>query len=148
MTRMHILIRLVIILSVVLCFYLYSGEIYNMFVVDTGQTNSTATIINTSSQAETPTDKPAMAKEESNSAPTALPAYTTASLAQFNGEDSALPIYIAFDGTVYDVTSGRKFYGPDGTYHFLAGSDGTSLLKIMGGDIIKKKYPVVGTFSP
>jgi len=119
-----------------------------MFVADTGQINSTATVINTSSQAETSTDKPAVAKEESVPTPTTLPAYTTASLAQFNGEDPALPIYIAFDGDVYDVSSGRKFYGPEGTYHFLAGSDGTSLLKIMGGDIIKKKYPVIGTFSP
>lgn len=148
MTHMRTHIRLIIVFFILLCIYLYSGEIYTMFVADTGQINSTATVINTSSQAETSTDKPAVTKEESVPTPTTLPAYTTASLAQFNGEDPTLPIYIAFNGAVYDVTSGRKFYGPNGTYHFLAGSDGTSLLKIMGGDIIKKKYPVIGTFSP
>ena len=77
-----------------------------------------------------------------------LPVFTAATLATFNGEDSSLPIYIAFEGNVYDVTGGRKFYGADGHYHFLAGTDGTKLLKIFGGSTIKKKYPVVGTFSP
>lgn len=148
MTHMRTHIRLIVVFFVVLCIYLYSGEIRTIFVADTDQINSTATVINTSPQAETSTDKPAVTKEESVPAPTTLPTYTTTSLAQFNGEDLALPIYIAFDGDVYDVSSGRKFYGPEGTYHFLAGSDGTSLLKIMGGDIIKKKYPVIGTFSP
>ncbi|MCR4285709.1 MAG: hypothetical protein NUW00_02310 [Candidatus Kaiserbacteria bacterium] len=148
MTHIRTHIRLVVVFFIVLCIYLYSGEIYTTFVVDTDQINNTATIIDTSSQPEILIDTPITTVNEESPAPTTLPAYTTASLAQFNGEDPTLPIYIAFDGDVYDVSSGRKFYGPEGTYHFLAGSDGTSLLKIMGGDIIKKKYPVIGTFSP
>lgn len=77
-----------------------------------------------------------------------LPVFTTDSLAPFNGEDASLPIYVAFDGNVYDVTAGKKFYGPDGHYHFLAGTDGTKLLKIFGGSTIQEKYPVIGTFTP
>lgn len=76
------------------------------------------------------------------------PTYTASSLATFDGTDETKPIYIAIDGNVYDVTEGKKFYAPGGVYHFLAGTDGTTLLKVMGGDIIKKKYPVVGIFAP
>ena len=75
-----------------------------------------------------------------------LPVFTKASLTKFDGEDVSLPIYVAFEGSVYDVTEGKKFYGPDGHYHFLAGTDGTKLLKVFGGSTIQEKYPVVGTF--
>jgi predicted heme/steroid binding protein len=78
---------------------------------------------------------------------TALPTYTKETLAQFDGQNPDLPIYIALEGDVYDVTSGRKFYELGGTYHFLAGTDGTYLLKRFGGDTIRKKYPIVGTFN-
>lgn len=30
-------------------------------------------------------------------------------------------IYLAILGQVFDVTKGRKHYGPDGTYHFFTG---------------------------
>ena len=77
----------------------------------------------------------------------ALPAFTEESLARYDGNDPSLPIYIALEGSVYDVSSGAKFYAIDGDYNFLAGTDGTMLLKIVGGDIIKKKYPVIGTYT-
>jgi membrane-associated progesterone receptor component len=32
--------------------------------------------------------------------------------------DAAKPIYLAIQGTIYDVSSGRQFYGPDGVYPF------------------------------
>lgn len=76
-----------------------------------------------------------------------LPEFTHESLAAFNGEDPDLPIYIALDGEVYDVTEGREFYGPGGKYDYLAGTHDYKLLKIFGGSTIKKKYPVVGTIS-
>lgn len=74
-----------------------------------------------------------------------LPLFTSEILAKYDGSDPSLPIYIAFEGNVYDVTPGKSYYEPGGTYHFLAGSDGTALLSVIGGDIIKKKYSVVGT---
>ena len=74
--------------------------------------------------------------------PDNLPKYTVATLAKYNGETSSLPIYIALDGYVYDVTFGKSFYVPGGTYHNIAGKDASKDLSIFGGDIIKSKYPV------
>jgi len=76
-----------------------------------------------------------------------LPVFTKESLVQYNGTDPSLPIYIAFEGTVYDVTEGKRFYEPGGAYDFLAGTDGTTMLRIAGGSTIKAKYPVVGTYA-
>ncbi|KAI1005883.1 hypothetical protein K3495_g2337 [Podosphaera aphanis] len=49
--------------------------------------------------------------------------YTDEQLSSFNGIDPAKPILLAINGTVYDVTLGRHFYGPGGSYHFFAGKD-------------------------
>lgn len=70
--------------------------------------------------------------------------FTREQLSRYNGTQSDKPIYLAFEGNVYDVTQGYRFYAAGGTYHFLAGRDATSELRIAGGDIIKRKYPVVG----
>ncbi|KAF9451999.1 cytochrome b5 [Macrolepiota fuliginosa MF-IS2] len=43
-------------------------------------------------------------------------------LAQFDGSDPDKPIYLAFDGEVFDVTKGRA-YQPGGSYHHFAGAD-------------------------
>jgi predicted heme/steroid binding protein len=83
---------------------------------------------------------------EEVSSPTELPVFTKESLAQYDGTDTSLPIYVAFEGSVYDVTEGKRFYAPGGAYHFLAGTDGTPMLRIAGGGIIKEKYPIVGTY--
>lgn len=32
------------------------------------------------------------------------------------GEDTTLPILVAVKGKIFDVTSGKKFYGPSGSY--------------------------------
>ena len=44
-------------------------------------------------------------------------------LALYNGTDPALPIYLALNGTIYDVSSARRTYGPGGSYHVFAGKD-------------------------
>lgn len=77
------------------------------------------------------------------SAKTNLPVLSENELSNYNGENPDKPIYIALEGNVYDVTAGRKFYEPGGAYHSLAGKDSTTELKIFGGEIIKRKYPVV-----
>jgi len=95
----------------------------------------------------TETIKPAVAEVAPTPAPApTLPTYTKETLAAYDGTNPELPIYLAFDGDVYDVTAGRKFYEPGGAYHFLAGTDGTLLLRTFGGDLIKEKYSVVGTY--
>jgi hypothetical protein len=44
-----------------------------------------------------------------------LPVYMTKEeLAQYNGEDDSLPIYMGFKGKIYDVTAGRRYYGKGG----------------------------------
>ncbi|TVY62338.1 Membrane steroid-binding protein [Lachnellula suecica] len=49
--------------------------------------------------------------------------YTDADLAAYDGTNPDLPILLAINGTIYDVSAGRKFYGPGGSYHFFAGAD-------------------------
>lgn len=73
--------------------------------------------------------------------------FTTEELKKYDGTDSKLPIYIALDGNVYDVTKGKEFYIPGAPYHSLAGKDSSVELHIAGGDIIKRKYPIVGKLS-
>ncbi|GMJ11125.1 membrane-associated progesterone binding protein 2 [Hibiscus trionum] len=93
---------------------------------------------------------------------------TPQQLLQFNGSDPSKPIYVAINGRIYDVTSGKSFYGPGGAYAMFAGKDASRALakmskneedvcadldglseKEMGvlNDWVKKfeaKYPVVG----
>jgi predicted heme/steroid binding protein len=48
---------------------------------------------------------------------------TDAELAQYDGTDPTKPIYLALNGTIYDVSSNPDTYGPGGSYHFFAGRD-------------------------
>ena len=48
---------------------------------------------------------------------------TTEELSAYNGEDPEKPVYLAINGTVYDVSNGRHIYGPGGSYSFFAGRD-------------------------
>ncbi|KAI9594557.1 cytochrome b5-like heme/steroid binding domain-containing protein [Syncephalis fuscata] len=49
--------------------------------------------------------------------------FTEEELLKYTGQDPSLPIYIAINGEVYDVTEGSGYYGPGGGYHFFAGRD-------------------------
>lgn len=48
---------------------------------------------------------------------------TDTQLLAYDGSDASKPIYVALNGSIYDVTPGRHFYGPDGSYSFFAGRD-------------------------
>ena len=48
---------------------------------------------------------------------------TEQELSKFDGSDPSLPIYIAINGKVYDVSAGSSYYGPGGSYHFFSGKD-------------------------
>lgn len=52
------------------------------------------------------------------------PVYLTpVELAKYDGSDSSLPIYLAINGTIFDVSAGAHTYGPGGSYHAFAGHD-------------------------
>lgn len=46
-------------------------------------------------------------------------------MAIYNGGDPALPILVAVNETIYDVSASPQFYGPGGGYSFFAGRDAT-----------------------
>ncbi|KAI0399220.1 putative heme binding protein [Xylaria palmicola] len=48
---------------------------------------------------------------------------TPAELAAYDGRDETKPLYLAINGTIYDVSSNRRTYGPDGSYRYFAGVD-------------------------
>jgi predicted heme/steroid binding protein len=50
---------------------------------------------------------------------------TPSQLSLYNGTDSTLPIYVAVNGTIFDVSANRMIYGPGGSYNFFAGRDAT-----------------------
>ncbi|MEI7579409.1 MAG: cytochrome b5 domain-containing protein [bacterium] len=76
-----------------------------------------------------------------------LRTYNTNHLAEFDGTDPAKPIYLGLNGYVYDVTPGKQFYEVGGSYHYLAGKDSSAELNLIGGDIIVKKYQVIGKLT-
>lgn len=70
--------------------------------------------------------------------------FTVEELKKYDGSDPSLPIYLAMDGYVYDVTPGKEYYQPGGPYHSLAGRDSSYELNQFGGNIIKRKYKIAG----
>ncbi|KAJ2163632.1 hypothetical protein GGH15_004363 [Coemansia sp. RSA 562] len=49
--------------------------------------------------------------------------FTQQELAKYDGSNAELPILLAIEGDVYDVTLGRGFYGLGTTYNLFAGRD-------------------------
>ena len=86
---------------------------------------------------------PALSKAEANG----LPYMNAETLAQYDGTEPDQAIYLAMDGYVYDVTAGRQYYVSGGDYHDLAGRDASADLQLFGGEIIKRKYPVIARFG-
>ncbi|OJJ45747.1 hypothetical protein ASPZODRAFT_133615 [Penicilliopsis zonata CBS 506.65] len=46
-------------------------------------------------------------------------------LALYNGTDPSLPLLLAINGTIFDVSANRMIYGPGGSYNFFTGRDAT-----------------------
>lgn len=44
-------------------------------------------------------------------------------LSAYDGQDPDKPLYLAINGTIYDVSNGRRIYGPGGSYNYFAGVD-------------------------
>jgi predicted heme/steroid binding protein len=50
---------------------------------------------------------------------------TPSQLSTYDGSNPDLPIYLAINGTIFDVSAGRHTYGPGGSYSVFAGRDAT-----------------------
>jgi membrane-associated progesterone receptor component len=57
--------------------------------------------------------------------------FTADQLLQYNGTNPSNPIYVALKGRVFDVTTGKSFYGPGGSYAMFAGKDASRALAKM-----------------
>ncbi len=67
---------------------------------------------------------PALTSQPTIPIPQSGPVYMTLEeLAAYDGTDESKPIYLSINGTIYDVTAGRRIYGPGGSYHYFAGVD-------------------------
>ncbi|KAJ9536981.1 hypothetical protein OSB04_029714 [Centaurea solstitialis] len=62
-------------------------------------------------------------------------------LKQFDGTNPSNPIYVAVKGRIFDVTTGKSFYGPGGSYAMFAGKDATRALAKMS----KNDEDVIGS---
>jgi membrane-associated progesterone receptor component len=60
--------------------------------------------------------------------------YTADELRAFNGSDPKLPVLLALEGRVFDVTHGRSFYGKGGPYEMFAGRECAVALAKMSFD--------------
>lgn len=76
-----------------------------------------------------------------------LKIYSERDLTEFNGIDPKKVILIGLNGWVYDVTSGSEFYAKSGPYNYLTGKDSSKELNLVGGEIIKRKYKIVGRLT-
>lgn len=66
---------------------------------------------------------PPLLSSSSNSGQQPAVHLTDEQLAQYSGADPARPIYVAVNGSVFDVSANPAMYGPGGGYHFFAGRD-------------------------
>nr|XP_033795652.1 neudesin isoform X2 [Geotrypetes seraphini] len=98
--------------------------------------------------------------------------FTEDELTRYDGQEAGQPIYMAVKGVVFDVTSGKEFYGKDAPYNALTGKDSTRGVAKMSLDpadltqdttgltqdelkslddifnnVYKAKYPIVGYTS-
>ncbi len=89
----------------------------------------------------------AFGSNESTVSARTLVSFSSEQLREFDGVKKT-KIYIGLDCLVYDVTAGKdQYYGEGKPYHYLVARDASAQLRIFGGDIIKSKYPVVGTLG-
>ncbi|XP_072166571.1 neudesin-like [Diadema setosum] len=95
--------------------------------------------------------------------------FTNKELSRYDGTNPDLPIYMAVKGVVFDVSTGKEFYGKEAPYNVLVGKDSTRAVAKMSlepedltsdvtglndaelqsledtfRDVYKAKYPIVG----
>ncbi|CAG5126244.1 unnamed protein product [Candidula unifasciata] len=68
--------------------------------------------------------------------------FTLEQLREFDGKGAEGRVLIAVNGKVFDVTRGKRFYGPGGPYGLFAGHDASRALATfsLGEDALKNEY--------
>ncbi|KAH9495918.1 Membrane-associated progesterone receptor component 1 [Bulinus truncatus] len=68
--------------------------------------------------------------------------FTLEQLREYDGKGSDGRVLIAVNGKVFDVTRGKRFYGPGGPYGLFAGHDASRALATfsLGEDALKNEY--------
>lgn len=60
--------------------------------------------------------------------------FTEEELKKYDGSEDGKPIYMAIKGVVFDVTTGKEFYGKGASYNALVGKDSTRAVAKMSLD--------------
>lgn len=84
--------------------------------------------------------------------PPAQTNFVPRSLAKYNGVQDP-KVYLAIEGTVFDVTMGKAFYGPGGPYENFAGRDASRGLALNSFDLstltpLEEPLDTLETLSP
>jgi membrane-associated progesterone receptor component len=65
---------------------------------------------------------------------------TVQELRKYDGNTPDTPILLAVNGKIFNVTKGRRFYGPGGPYEALAGHDASRAFALFQTDSVKEEY--------
>lgn len=65
---------------------------------------------------------------------------TLSELRQYDGSQPDSRILVAVNSKIFDVTRGRRFYGPGGPYSSFAGHDASRALAMFQTELVKDEY--------
>lgn len=61
-------------------------------------------------------------------------------LLKYDGKQPDGRVLVAINGKIFDVTRGKRFYGPGGPYSTFAGHDASRALAFFQADLVKEEY--------
>jgi len=73
---------------------------------------------------------------------------TVEELRKYDGKDPNTPVCLAVNGKIFNVSRGRRFYGPDGPYETLAGHDASRAFAMFQTDLVKEEYDDISDLTP
>jgi len=65
---------------------------------------------------------------------------TLQEIRKYDGTQEDGRILVAINGTIFDVTKGKRFYGPGGPYSSFGGHDASRALAMFQTDLVKEEY--------
>jgi len=65
---------------------------------------------------------------------------TLSELRKYDGSQPDGRILVAVNSKIFDVTKGKRFYGPGGPYYSFAGHDASRALAMFQTDLVKEEY--------